>query len=412
VNINYSVTSVSCRLNYFIEYFILAVAFFLPLSLNVTSLFLACATIAWFGKMLIARRMELCRSPFDILVILFVILSAASIWGSPNRDFSFYNYYHLMGRYILLYYLVINNVHSTSQVRRLMSVVMFSAATVAAYGFYQYFHGIDISAFQWVDVEQFPELKVRVFSTMKNPNLLAGFLVIIMAIATGLGLSTRRPAGKMLYFALVLALSACLVLTYTRGAWVSVVAVIAVFGVLYNRKVFWLLALLPVMMLLIGHEVFLDRLLSIMNPTDTSSTLRMALWESTVAMISDHPWLGIGWGAYWMVYPEYDFFVLDAGARIFHAHNMYLHIAAEIGLPGLAAFLAILGGHAYYAFVLLRRAANRWTTGLMLGIFAALMAIAVGGFTDFVLYNIQMSMIFWLLNALVVVVFLDRPTMR
>ena len=48
----------------------------------------------------------------------------------------------------------------------------------------------------------------------------------------------------------------------------------------------------------------------------------------------------------------------------------------------------------------------------MLGIFAALMAIAVGGFTDFVLYNIQMSMIFWLLNALVIVVFLEPPTMR
>jgi putative inorganic carbon (hco3(-)) transporter len=409
VNISYSVTSVSCRLHYLIEYCILAVAFFLPLSLNVTSLFLACATIAWFGKMLVARKLELRRSPFDIPVILFVILSAASIWSSPNRDFSFYNYYHLMGRYILLYYLVINNIHSSGQVRRLIWTVLISAAVVAAYGFYQYVHGIDISAFEWVDGAQFPELKVRVFSTMKNPNLLAGFLVVIMAIATGLGLNTRLSSGKMLYFGLVLALGGCLVLTYSRGAWISVLAVIAVFGVLYSRKVFWLLALLPVLVMLVGHEVFMERILSIMNPTDTSSTLRLALWESTVAMIGDYPWLGVGWGAYWLVYPEYDFFVLDAGTKIFHAHNMYLHIAAEIGLPGLVTFLAILGGHAYSAFVLVRRATDRWTTGLMLGIFAALLAIAIGGFTDYVLYSIQTAMFFWLLNALVVVVNLDHP---
>ncbi|MDR3590222.1 MAG: O-antigen ligase family protein [Negativicutes bacterium] len=404
-----SITPVSCRLPDLTEYCILAVAFFLPLSLNVASLFLAGATLAWIRKMIVARRLELRHSPFDIAVILFVILSAASIWGSPNRDFSFYNYYHLMGRYVVLYYLVINNIRSASQVRRLITTVLVSAAVVAAFGFYQYIHGIDTSAFQWVDGEQFPELKVRVFSTLKNPNLLAAFLVVIMAIATGLGLSTRSLAGKILCFGFVLVLGVCLALTYSRGAWICVLAVIAVFGVLKNKKVFWLLALLPVAIMLVGHEVFLERLLSIMNPTDTSSTLRLALWESTVAMIEDNPWFGIGWGAYWMVYPEYDFFVLNASTKIFHAHNMYLNIAAEIGIPGLLAFLAILVGHTHRAFVLLHRATDRWTRGLMLGIFAALLAIVISGFTDYVLFSMQMAMVFWLLNALVVVVSLDQP---
>lgn len=412
MNISYSVTPVQYRLDFFIEYSILAVVFFLPLSLNITSLLLACATMAWFGKMLVYRRMDMRRSPFDLPVILFVVLSAASIWNSPDRDFSFYNYYNLMGRYIVLYYLVINNVRTAGQVRRLVSTVLFSAAAVAVYGFYQYFHGIDTSAFAWVDGEQFPGLKVRVFSTLKNPNLLAGFLVSIMAVAAGLGFNSRRTVGKMAYLGLVLALGACLVLTYSRGAWISVFAVIAVFGLLYNRKIFWLLALLPAAVMMIGHEVFLERLLSIMNPTDTSSTLRLALWESTVAMIADKPLLGIGWGAYWMVYPEYDFFILDAGTKIFHAHNMYLHIAAETGIPGLIAFLAILGGHARSAFLLARREKGGWTAGFMLGVFAALLAIAVGGFTDYVLYSIQMSMLFWLLNALVVVVGLDHPVFR
>jgi putative inorganic carbon (HCO3(-)) transporter len=47
---------------------------------------------------------------------------------------------------------------------------------------------------------------------------------------------------------------------------------------------------------------------SIWNPTDTSATLRIALWESTLAMIVDKPLFGIGWGSYWLVYPEYRLF--------------------------------------------------------------------------------------------------------
>jgi putative inorganic carbon (HCO3(-)) transporter len=158
----------------------------------------------------------------------------------------------------------------------------------------------------------------------------------------------------------------------------------------------------------VGHEVVLERLMSIMNPTDTSATLRIALWESTIAMITDNPFFGIGWGAYGTVYPEYDFFVQDAGTRIFHAHNMYLHIAAEIGIPGLLVFLALLGGHAQKALNLAISVSDRWSAGLMLGVLAALVGIAVGGFTDYVLFNIQMSMLFWLLNAVVVVVYCDN----
>lgn len=67
---------------------------------------------------------------------------------------------------------------------------------------------------------------------------------------------------------------------------------------------------------------------------DTSLSLRLALWESTIAMIEEHPLLGVGWGNYWLAYPEYNFFIEDADVVIFHAHDMYLHIPAEVGIPG------------------------------------------------------------------------------
>lgn len=404
MHISYRTTQTQYILDYLIEHCIIAVAFFLPLSLTASSVFLGGGALLWAGKMALARRLALRPTPLDGPIALLVALSAASVLVSPDRSFSFYNYYHLMGRYIVIYYLVVNNVHSLEQLKRIVWAVLVSAAVVTAYGFYQYIYGIDISAFEWVDGEQFPDLKVRVFSTLQNPNLLAGFLVMIMALAAGLALRGAHSVPRRLAFAIFIGLlGVCLVLTYSRGAWLSVLAVIGVYGMLHNRRIFWLLLLIPAAVLP-AHDAVLERLLSIINPTDTSSTLRIALWESTVAMIMDRPLLGIGWGAYWLVYPEYDFFVQDAGTKIFHAHNLYLQIAAEIGIPGFVAFLTVMAGHARLAARLIGNAGDQWASALMLGVVAALVGLAVNGLTDHILFNIQLSMLFWLLNAMVVVV--------
>lgn len=404
VHIAYSFnTKTQQRLDYLIEHCILAMVFFLPMSLNVATVFLGLGTALWVSKMIVTRKLLLKRTPFDAIIVLLIILSAASIAVSPDRSFSFYNYYHLMGRYIITYYLVINNLHSLRQLQRLIWSVLFSAVLVTLYGFYQYFHGVDISTFHWVDSEQFPELKVRIFSTLQNPNLLAGFLVIVMSLAVGLGLHSERIPEKSLLFALVAVFGTCLVLTYSRGAWLSVLAVAAICAHVYNRKVLWVFLILP-LIAFFCHDAVMERLLSILNPTDTSSTLRIALWESTLAMIIDKPLSGIGWGAYWLVYPEYDFFLNNPDARIVHAHNMYLHIAAEIGIPGLLAFLANVFGHAQKAIEILSKTNNRRIAGIIFGVVAAVLGLLLNGLTDYIMFNVQMSMLFWLLNAMIIVV--------
>ena len=398
----YKTAQIQYYLDYFIEHCILAVTFFLPLSMTISSGFLGFGAVLWLGKMILLRRLDFKRTPFDIGIALFVLLSAISIWSSPDKGFSFYNYYNLMGRYVLIYYLVVNNINSTAQIKRIIWVMLSSALLVALYGFYQYLFGVNILVNEWVDGAQFPDLKVRVFSTLENPNLLAGFLVTMMAIAAGMGCKSDTIKGRVVLFALVAVLGTCLILTYSRGAWLSLLAVIAVYGVLCNRKIFWLFILLPIG-LFYGHDAVLERIMSIMNPTDTSSTLRLALWESTFAMIMDKPIFGIGWGAYWLVYPEYDFFLNNSNVKIFHAHNMYLNIAAEIGVPGLICFLSIMYGHMRLALSVISGVVDCWSSGLMLGVVAAIVGILMNGLTDYVMFNIQLSMLYWLLNGLIVI---------
>ncbi|MCE2908559.1 MAG: Wzy polymerase domain-containing protein [Burkholderiaceae bacterium] len=81
--------------------------------------------------------------------------------------------------------------------------------------------------------------------------------------------------------------------------------------------------------------------------TDISSS-RFAIWADTLALIRAQPWLGVGWGQFnlaWALTPS----PTRPTAFFDHAHNLPLHLAAEIGLPmATAVVLLLLGafGHA------------------------------------------------------------------
>ena len=116
-------------------------------------------------------------------------------------------------------------------------------------------------------------------------------------------------------------------------------------------------------------------------------------------MIEEHPWLGLGWGSYRFVYPEYDFFVQNPDVIIYHGHNTLLSLAAEIGIPGMLCF-AVAWGMAAVRSLLAMHFADRPKKGAYLGLARALSGMAAFSLTDHVLFNIQVTAVFWVLLAL------------
>lgn len=147
--------------------------------------------------------------------------------------------------------------------------------------------------------------------------------------------------------------------------------------------------------------VLLERMQTAFLVADTSSEMRIAMWESTVQMIMDHPLLGIGWGAYWMVYPLYDTYIVDGSVTLVHAHNIYLNYWAEIGLIGGTAFLWYFSKTMGLALFNKRVLPDTLMEGLLMGLGLALVSVALNGVTDDVLFNIPSSMLLWLLCGLV-----------
>ena len=406
-------------------YAVIAEAFLIPLAplAAMVALLLGCA--AMLLRLRIDRNFHLRRLPYDAPALLFVVIGLLSVAVAPDKAFSFYNFYHLVPIYALTYLLAGQTLRKTRELQRVALAMAAAAALVILYGFYQFTFGIDISSMKWVDGEAFPELSKRVFSTWENPNILAGYLDIVACIAVGL-IGVLQRGWRILAILLLVAAIACLGMTYARGACLVVALVIAGYGALRDWRILLGLVVVAAGALLLD-PVLADRLLSVFTRVDTSSEMRVAFWESTVAMVMDHPFLGIGWGMYFMVYPEYDFYLQGAPVQIVHAHNMYLNYAAEIGIPGALSFLWFFFGSLILAFrtprktppweaVLaahehewrtvadVRSALGRWrrrrfVEGLSTGLGLAFISVALNGLTDHLLFNIPSSMLLWMFAA-------------
>lgn len=189
-----------------------------------------------------------------------------------------------------------------------------------------------------------------------------GSLGMYMTYSGQLMLIACTAAGRVLFrgtdrawAALVMpALVAALAVTLSRNAWVGACAGI---GLLLVMRDFRLIALLPVaaaVFIAVAPGTLTDRLYSTFrlnafhqDSATTESSLqsnrdRLAMIRSGLRIIKDNPLTGVGPDMVIQVYPHYR--DPQAVKQLNpHLHNVPLQIAAERGLPALAAWLWFIG---------------------------------------------------------------------
>ncbi len=302
--------------------------------------------------------------------------------------------------------------------RWLMTWYLLVALLVASVGLRQWFFGAEALA-TWIDPESPLAGTTRVYSYLKNPNVLAAYLLPAVGMSWGCLLAWRTWAQKLLAATLVVVCTSCVVLTGSRGGWLALVATYASFGGMVgwgwwhwsgNRPLWQRLLLgLGLGLLLVGVLALLGRserlrlrFLSIFaGRADSSNNFRINVWAAVVAMIRDHPWLGIGPGnrAFNLIYPLYQ-------RPNFHALGAYsvpLEVAVEAGLLGLTAFLALTAA-------ILRRSWQNLSdfvrqpcppTFVLMGIVAGMVGTMTHGLVDTLWFRPQVQILWWFSVALV-----------
>lgn len=282
---------------------------------------------------------------------------------------------------------------------QLIGAFLMVAVLVSSLGIMQKFLGVVADSI-WSDPDEFPELKIRVYSTLVNPNILAGYLVLVIAYCCSFFhiLKNHRITR---YGCLILGLLAalCLLYTYSRGNWLACGFALLIFACFYCHRAIFPIAGAAAAAVVIGGNAVIHRLTSIVSGEDTSAALRLAYLEGTQAMIEEHPW-GVGWFGYRYAFPDYNFYLDDKNVIMYHCHNIFLNVWSELGFHGFLLFMTILITFIYTAARLSCRGKTQWLKAMGTGYVLAASGIIIGGLTDHIYFNTQMGMLFWLFGCL------------
>lgn len=217
-----------------------------------------------------------------------------------------------------------------------LGALFLSTILVSAAGLYQFATGVQTPA-SWIDVETNPGIQTRIFSVFDNPTMLAQFLALVVPLALFFALEAPSRRQKGLGALALLMSAAALILTFSRGGWISAALGTAWYGASRQR---WLIALMLLVALaapILLPDAVLGRVESIGSLGDSSNRYRVTIWKATTQMFRDF-WptgIGLGVGAFAAVYPQY----VIAGTKALHSHNLYLELGIELGILGLVFFL-------------------------------------------------------------------------
>ncbi len=343
------------------------------------------------------------RTPGDWAIGLLVIMVPVTLWATALPDVTRGEVFRLlMG--VALYYAVANWAGSTA--RLLLVAAGLAAAGLALAALAPFLGGLPaVSAL-------IPAALGRIFqrlSSAVNANVIAGALAVLAPLAAALFIFPlpRRSLGvRVLGLVAALAMVGVTTLTGSRGAWLGLAAAALVLIALRWRWGWLVAPLAAVAAGLAAWQLGLGRTADVVLTSQAlgGADQRLEIWSRALYMLQDFPFTGIGMGSFRQVANLlYPFFLAGPDAEIPHAHNIFLQVGVDLGLPGLVAWLTLLILVCACAWLVYRRGHGQGDTvfaALGAGLLASQAALVVHGLTDAATWGTRPAVVVWVVWGL------------
>lgn len=293
----------------------------------------------------------------------------------------------------------VSTVERVEDLTRLAGFASVALFLVSSYALIQRIQGVEVNA-SYVDLSLNEGMPGRVYSVFENPNAFAEVLVLLIPLAVALMLGSRGWAGRIGGAIAALTGVAAILMTYSRASWIGLAVAALVFVFLWNKKLLPAILLAGLAMLPLLPDTVFNRILTIFNLNDTSTSSRFPLYEAALQLIARRPVLGAGLGTDAVRHVVKELNLYHGVAPFVHAHNVYLQTWLETGLLGIVAFVASMGWA-------IKRAARAVAGGscplpvrmVTIGGASALAGILVCGIADYIWNYPRVMLIFWFLFA-------------
>jgi len=202
----------------------------------------------------------------------------------------------------------------------------------------------------WVYKEHFIEHQARAWGLEGETNYEGLMLLLCAPMAFWMVRYEQSSWLRLTGLVSGLLLVGGVVLTESRAAIIALGVVALLAALSARRKLLALLMLAAASLVLAayGPASLSQRFRSIKfngaarNGDEESARIHFELIKAGLLMIERHPVVGVGMGQFKAVAPEYNPNLAEVAGRSYIAHNLFLQLGAECGLPGLALFIAML----------------------------------------------------------------------
>lgn len=244
--------------------------------------------------------------------------------------------------------------------------------------------------------EKIPKIGLNLPGTERgiNANALAGILILIFPLCfifftshvkrkKGNYLTSSKLINLIFFYLTLLVMGSLLFLTQSKGAWIGLIVSIWILFLSWKSKKRSILLILLLVIFVLSLNLIKPA--SIIDEIKEDISLRTRWWIVGVQTVNDHPLWGIGLNCM-RTLPEID---------STHVHNHLLNTAAELGIPALVAYLAILIGSGYMCYQIWDKSNIKWMKLAAQGLACGQLAHFIFGIGDSISLGAKPGMIFW-----------------
>jgi putative inorganic carbon (hco3(-)) transporter len=323
----------------------------IPISITIVSLVIL--YIFWLIDIIMKRAKTIEFFPkISLLIFGYILSHILSMLNSPNIWMSIFSISFLIQMFLLTFYIV-NSIETEEDIHYIInifivcltiqsSVILLEFLVQAQFSFTQgfesghtfsYFHGgKTIYLF-------------RPVGTGNDPNDAGAHIAILILIVISSFFYTQNYFKKILLVIILLMSTAALILTFSRGAWLSgVVGLVIFFFVALRHR--WInvkrMVVAALLVSIVLGMLSVPITVRLTQDDKGSAYSRIPLMKLAFEMVQNHPFIGVGINNFGIVLPQY----LSSEIRgewLYIVHNQYLLTFSETGLIGLVFFLLILG---------------------------------------------------------------------
>jgi putative inorganic carbon (HCO3(-)) transporter len=331
------------------------------------------------------------RTPVDIGILVLLLMIPVTLWATALPEKTIPQVYRLVLG-ILFFFSLINWTINAQKLELVIIGLILIGTGLALTAFFSV--NWITTKLQFVPAFIYQRFEMLVSDSV-HPNVMAGNIVIIIPVGMAILIFAWRSIKfwqTTLVFFATLITTGMLVLTQSRGALLGLGAASLILVVLRWRWGWVSIPITTLGVIILTYQVGVNSILDFVSTGVSIQGIegRVEIWSRAIYMIQDFSFTGIGMGSFMdvadLLYP----FFLAAPGKIEHAHNLFLQVAVDLGIPGLIAWLSIFIGIGLSAWQLSKagtKQSNALAAGLGAGFLGSQVALIIHGIMDAVTWG-------------------------